>query len=494
MPRIFKSKPDNITANPKTVGSPDGFAAETLRMQLYPKQRDVLRALALPDVAISFRSCNEGGKTKKVIRAAILWHLTMFPKGHVISTSGCYRQIKDQLLPALHGYQSLFSSWKFLRTPRIETSDANCFWEGFSTNEGGKFEGHHAGGQDEPLLIIVDEAKTVKDDIFEAIERCKPTRLLIASSPGYGEGEFYRSHTTRKKFYQTFVQRASECPHWKQQEIDKLLAKWGPNHPVFKSMVMAEFADSVADAVIELKPLEDLIANPPIEQRARNAADRKAFCDFAWGGDGDENVLALRDGNVVTIEETFRADNLQAICGQFIAAFNRLGLKHWQIDGDEGGGGKLICDQLQSMGWRINRVNNGAAPRHCAHYANLAAEMWYEGAQKIARREIILPDDDDLRAQLLDRKRVPNAKGKLAVESKTDMRKRGVGSPDRADAVLGAMTPLRVIKSVNIGNIDGNRDRERGPWDGYEGQWRVFGEEQEAAAIMKDWPEGAWFG
>ena len=120
-------------------------------------------------------------------------------------------------------------------------------------------------------------------------------------------------------------------------------------------------------------------------------------------------------------------------------------------------------------------MNNGAAPRNCEHYANLAAEMWFEAAKKIAQREIILPNDDDLRAQMLDRKRVPHAKGKLAVESKSDMKRRGVGSPDRADAVFGAMMPVRQWKSVNI--VEGYRERERGPWDGFEGQWKVFGDE-----------------
>ena len=457
---------------------PDDFAEQMLGMQLYPKQRDVLRALAPRGAAVSFRSCNEGGKTKRIICAAILWHLRLFPRGHVISTSGSYRQIKDQLLPALHTYEGRFPDWTFFRTPRVETQNVQCFWEGFSTDEGGRFEGHHAGGPEEPLLIIVDEAKTVKDDIFEAIERCKPTRLLIASSPGYAEGEFYRSHTTRAKFYQTFVQRATECPHWRPEDIQRVREKWGEEHPLYKSMVMAEFMDSVSDGVIDLKALEDLMANPPLAKRQSGSSalpDRKAFCDFAWGGDGDENVLALRDGNVITLEETFRADNLHAVCGRFIAAFNRLRLKPHQIDGDEGGGGKLICDHLQEMGWRINRVNNGAAPRNCEHYANVAAEMWFEAAKQITRREIILPNDDDLRAQMLNRKRVSNARGKLAVESKSDMKKRGVDSPDRADAVFGAMMPVRRVQSVNIGGLS----NERGPWDGHEGQWRFWGEERQ---------------
>jgi hypothetical protein len=265
--------------------------------------------------------------------------------------------------------------------------------------------------------------------------------------------------------------------------MDRLREKWGADHPLYRSMVMGEFMESVADAVIDLKAVEDLVANPPIARRAgRDPAQLKAFCDFAWSGDGDESVLALRDGNVITIEETFRADNLHAVCGRFVAAFNRLGLKPHQIDGDEGGGGKLICDELQAMGWRINRVNNGAGPKCCQHYANLAAEMWFEGAKQIARREIILPDDSELRAQLLDRKRAAHAQGKLAVESKSDMRKRGVRSPDRADAVFGAMTPVRRLGSVSLGSPGAGSFTQ---------QLRDWGDTE---SVMEGYPPGAWFG
>lgn len=444
----------------EALGTPAGFAASVLGMSLYPKQAAVLDALQPAGSWVSFRSCNEGGKTKRVICAAVLWHLSMFPRGPVVSTSGSFRQVRDQLIPALHTFQTRFPGWRFL-TSRIETDNAECFYEGFSTNDAGKFEGFHAGGTaDAPLLVIVDEAKTVKDPIFQAIERCKPTRVLIASSPGYAEGEFYRSHTTKAKFWKTFVQRAGDCPHITADEIAKVRAKWGADHPLVRSMIDAEFMAFVQNAVIGLKALEDLLADPPPARKAdlRVAGQRKARCDFAWSGDGDENVLALRDGNVVTLEETFRAGELHAICGRFVAAFNRLGLRPEEIEGDDAGGGRLIIDQLHSMGWPIGRANNGAAPRWDDHYANLGAEEWFEGAMAIAKREVVLPDDPDLKAQLLDRKKIFNAKGKLAIESKKDManpnREGGpvTCSPDRADAVLGAISPLVRVASVSTTN------------------------------------------
>jgi phage terminase large subunit len=459
----------------------DGFAEGVLGMRLYPKQRAVLRALDPPGAQVSFKSCNEGGKTSRVICAAVLGHLALYPDGKIVSTSGSFRQIKDQLLPALHGYATRFPRWSFLKTPRVETEKIHAFWEGFSTNDAGKFEGHHFDGNERPLLIIVDEAKTVKDDIFEAIERCNPTRVLLTSSPGYAEGEFYRSHTTRAKFYQTFTQRAEECPHITAERILKVRAKWGPQHPLVRSMLDAEFMELVEDAIIDLKALEDLMADPPSQQ----PGETKAFCDFAWSMAGDESVLALRRGNLVTLPLCFRDNNLHGICGRFIAEFKKQRLRAWEIEGDEGGGGKLVIDQLEAMGWPIVRVNNQSAPRFDGHYANLAAETWFDGGMKVARREIILPDDNDLRGQLLDRKRVKNNKGLLAVESKEDMRRRNVPSPDRADAVLGCMTPL--IMSRNL-TLDGNDPRGNDVLDAIQEQ------QQDSGNVKQQEGLGIWAG
>ena len=444
------------------LATPSGFARGLLGMGLYPKQAAVMDALQPVGSTVSFKSCNEGGKTRKVICGTILWHLAQFPFGHVVSTSGSYRQIADQLLPALHGYRGKFPRWEFLQTPRIQTERLECYFDGFSTNDAGKFEGHHAGsdlaakhfGADydmhrhAPLLIIVDEAKTVPQAIFTAIERCKPTRLLLCSSPGYAEGEFYASHTTKARFYKTFTQKASECPHITPEEIQKTREKWAGAPEFVASMLDAEFMPMVEGAVINLRALEDLLADPPRFDPSQG--QRKAFCDFAWSGSGDENAMALREGNRVTLPLTFRSGNLYELCGRFVAAWKQRGLKPEEIEGDEGGGGKLVCDALAEMGWNIVRVNNQEAPRWDEQYANLAAETWHEGGRVIQRRDIILPDDNDLRGQLMDRKQKVNAKGKLAIESKDDMRKRGVPSPDRADAVLGAMSPRAQQGSVSL--------------------------------------------
>ena len=61
------------------------------------------------------------------------------------------------------------------------------------------------------------------------------------------------------------------------------------------------------------------------------------------------------------------------------------------------------------------------------------------GVRKIERCEVILPDDPELFAQLTTRQAFPNSAGKIVLESKEQMRARGLPSPDRADAVLGCL-------------------------------------------------------
>jgi hypothetical protein len=115
-----------------------------------------------------------------------------------------------------------------------------------------------------------------------------------------------------------------------------------------------------------------------------------------------------------------------------------------QIGGDESGLGGPVRDRLAESGWPIRRGNNGSPARDAEHYANTGAEIWFEGRRQIERQQIILPNDRELIAQLTSRLGWPDSKRRLQLESKEDMRGRNLPSPDRADAVLGAMMPAHV--------------------------------------------------
>ncbi len=84
------------------------------------------------------------------------------------------------------------------------------------------------------------------------------------------------------------------------------------------------------------------------------------------------------------------------------------------------------------------------------------------GCALIKRSKIIIPNDDNFRAQCLSRKQRAGPGGKLQVELKDEYMKRGFGSPHEGDAVLGAMMPVVSAKRVNLSGFRNDEPDERG--------------------------------
>jgi len=110
-------------------------------------------------------------------------------------------------------------------------------------------------------------------------------------------------------------------------------------------------------------------------------------------------------------------------------------------------------------------VNVAQAAYDREKYANQRAEMWW------AARDLLQPDengdqilaldiDHATAAQLSAPAYRSNTGGRIQIESKDDMRKRGIGSPDRAEALLLAIfePPHREIPDVVPLSITGQNN------------------------------------
>jgi hypothetical protein len=88
-----------------------------------------------------------------------------------------------------------------------------------------------------------------------------------------------------------------------------------------------------------------------------------------------------------------------------------------------------------------------------------------------------------LRGQLMNRKRKKNDKGKLAVESKEDMKARGVPSPDRADALIGCLAPTG---GFGFRNIDWVIPVQRGDFESINGspKFEISGERKSEFELL----------
>ena len=113
------------------------------------------------------------------------------------------------------------------------------------------------------------------------------------------------------------------------------------------------------------------------------------------------------------------------------------------------GVGAGVVDQLVEAGYPALDMQAGAGSTDPAIYKNARAE-WYWCLRKLFEDGLIDldPDDDELAAQLGAIRYAYGSRGQIVIESKDDMRKRGMPSPDRADAVM------LVLAKVNLPSRD----------------------------------------
>jgi len=368
----------------------------------------------------------------------------------VIGTSADSRQLDLQIMPALRQHQGTFKRWEFL-SRQIRTPEGG-FFNAFSTDESGRAEGHHNSAE-APLLIICDEAKSIPEEIFEAFDRCSFNVLLLISSPGLMQGRFYNCFSSQRDQWITFQAGLKDWPHVSQERIDDVTASYGADHPFTRSTLYGEFmteAPGVSFAV-SLKALQALLDCPPIPRP--NARERCAFIDFAFGGN-DENVIAIRNGNRLEQLICWRENDSMASVGRIIVELSKAGLNASEVWGDEGGGGKVVCDALREAGWAINRFNFGAKACNDLAFVSRGAEAWTNFGRQVMGGEIVLIRDEVLIAQLSSRQTKFDSRGRTKLESKEDMRSRGIKSPDRADAVVGVFN-VRRASSGNYLKVQG---------------------------------------
>lgn len=423
--------------------SPLVFAAERLGKMPYQWQAEAMEAVGMQEDGgppVSVVAANGSGKTADLVAPLVLWFLDRYPKGQAVITSGSFRQIEKQLWPAMRKHAAAFPRWDFLQT-EIKTPEGG-FALGFSTDHPGRAEGWHPkiGRQTDPVFIIVDEAKTVPNRIFEAFDRCTRVFQLWVSSPGAAAGEFYESFHANRKFYWTRQVPSTECPHIDPAKRQRDLEKHGPNSALFRSMHLAEFTEDEERLVLTSANLRAAIEAQPEPDRT---GERVAFFDFAAGR--DENVFYARSGNVVELVDAWtEADTVQAV-RKFIRLANEQGLAPGQCWGDADGLGKPMVDQFADAGFRINAFRGGLTPQDSENFSNLISEVWIQGARKIERGKIHFATDGAGGIDPVTFKQVTSrfvewdTRGKLRIEPKEKMAQRGLKSPDRADAALGAI-------------------------------------------------------
>lgn len=444
------------------IADPVKFTRRVLRRDTWGTQSHLLRSIATKR-RVAAKACHSSGKSFTAA-CAVLWWLTRYKKGIVLTTAPTWTQVKKVLWGEIHSAIEGAPLVRYI-LPNMELNQTELrlgshnYAIGLSTNEGVNFQGYH--GQ---ILIVMDEAPGVRPDIWEAIEGIRAggdVRVLALGNPVIASGPFYDAFHTQRTGWETVTISAFDTPNLAGLDIDALRAlpdealdenprpylttrrwvrekldEWGESSPLWQSRVLGQFPSEGEGQLISLAAIEAALVRelPPSGEMP------EAGVDVAGPGE-DETVVRLRRGpHLLGGDQWTKADprgELAAFLGDAKRKFGGLAVKV-----DVCGIGYYMARHLADLGFDVVEVNVGESARDREKYANLKAELYWGLRQRFVDGDIAGPMDDLLQGQLTSIRYGHNARGQVVIESKEDARKRGVRSPDRAEALMLAFAPM----------------------------------------------------
>lgn len=424
-------------------GDPVAFVRDVLGGVPTPYQEEALQALARGERKMTIRSGHGTGKSTFASWAMLWFVMFRFPN-KVVVTAPTTGQLFDALFAELKKWISELPDALHpllnVKSDRVELTAAPS--EAFISARTSRAETPEAlaGVHSENVLLVVDEASGVPEPVFEAaagsMSGHSATTLLLGN-PTRGSGTFYESQTRMASSW--WVRRWSclESPLVSDEFVEEIKLRYGEDSNAYRIRVLGEFPLADDDTIIPL-------------HLAEAARDRDIEADTerppVWGLDvarfgSDKSTLAKRYGSVVTVVDRWQGLDIMQTVGRVKADYDGLPphLRPSEILVDSIGLGAGALDRLREMGLPARGVNVSEAPSVTGTYQNLRTELIFKLRGWLEERGSKLPDDPQLIAELTSIRYSFSSTGKMKAESKDDMKRRGLHSPDLADAVCLTM-------------------------------------------------------
>ena len=388
----------------------------------------------------------------------ILWAVTTFEDTRGVVTANTDGQLKSKTWAELATWYNRFIGKEMFsytatsifsvqpgheRTWRIDAVP----WSERNTEA---FAGLHNHGR--RILVIFDEASAIIDKIWEvtdgAMTDADTEKLWVAfGNPTRTNGRFFDCFHRSRNMWNTRQIDSRTVVISDKKEIEKWRVEWGEDSDFFKVRVKGEFPAASVMQYISRKIVDEAVERIPVPVAYRQAPAILGI-DPAWTG-GDTLEIVMRQGCFSKHLGTWPKNDDDAKMAGYIARFE-----------DEYHAAAVFIDQgygtgIYSMGKVMGRnwtlVSFASSPLS-DYYANKRAEMW--GEMKKWLQEVgMIEDDQQLKDDLTGPKAFVNARGKLQLESKDDMKKRGLPSPNKADALA-----LTFAYPVMADDPSGSRD------------------------------------
>lgn len=402
--------------------------------------------------ALRFAVASGHGVGKGALSAwLILWAMSTRPHLNAIVTANTEKQLSTKTWRELKLWhkRAINKHWFRPTAERFAAADHPDTWftaaVTWSLQQPEAFAGLH--GRD--VLVIYDEASAIPDAIWEVTEGATTTPgalWFVFGNPTRSTGRFRDcfasvggrfAHRWRTAQVDSRTSRLAS-----RAQLDQWVADYGEDSDFVRVRVRGLFPRAGAEGFI---PRDRVLAavmrgrEPDAEDRSGVAA-RVLGVDVARFGD-DASVILCRRGAAIDgpVERLVGLDTMQ-LADRVAGAIDRLRPDAVFVDGVGVGGG--VVDRLRQLGYRVIEANFGEKASRPDAFANRGAECWSRMRDWLATAA--LPDDPALVEELVGREYGFDAMNRLQLERKQDMKKRGLGSPDAADALaLTFYQPVR---------------------------------------------------
>ena len=465
----------------KLYRRPDLFVKHCLGGHLWSKQVEIARSVATHKKT-AVAACNGPGKSDVAAKLVLWWTFCRAPS-MCITTAPTWSQVETILWSYIgREYYKLPEEMQAVSTllnTRINIAPDH-FAYGLSTDKPGKLQGRHHPH----LLVVVDEANEVPDSIMSVIGTLGSGgeyRELLIGNPVTSSGKFYNAFRNPELGYNTITIDAFDTPNFTDEDCPEAVkanlvtpasvaewaAEWGEASPMYQSRVHAIFPDGDEDNV--LCPLSWLLA------AKRRALDTESYLpltgtaqcglDVARFGT-DKTSFAGSVGHVLCEMDTLdgRTGTLDVV-GWAAGKVRAYAAKHGTVtllvdEGYNPGVYDLLRRTLsgeEAIPIRVRPVAFGGSAVDKVKHSNARNEMMW-GLRELLRTgnndaDMVIattgPEVERLCAQLSAMHFGYDSKGRPALESKEEMKKRGMPSPDEADAV--ALSQYRPKSSRFVG-------------------------------------------
>ena len=386
----------------------------------------------------------------------ILWALSTFEDTKGIVTANTENQLKTKTWAELAKWYRLCicRHWFRYTATAIYSADAEHekIWRidmiPWSERNTEAFAGLHNKGK--RIIIVYDEASAIPEVIWEVTEGAltdEDTQIIwcVFGNPTRNTGRFYTCFGRFRHRWLTRQIDGRTVAMTNKGQLGKWAEDYGEDSDFFRVRVRGVFPRGSDMQVIP----SDWVALAQKRTEFYSRDDALILgVDVARGG-SDNNVIFARRGSdarsirplIIPGSETRDSMRLVAKIVTYVAD-----VKPDAVILDSTGLGGPIADRLRQLGVNVFDVNFASRAMSASVYANIRAEMWFK-LREALRLDLAICDDMALETELTSPEYGYDIKNRILLEGKDAMKKRGLASPDRADA-LALTYAIPVIRGM----------------------------------------------